>query len=296
VIRTKDIRKSYAAREVLRGVSLQVERGEIFGFVGPNGAGKTTFLKCLLGIAHADGGTITIGEVDARADPLGARRLCGYAPSDTSMYDSMSVWDMVRFALAFHEKADLERARQLLDLYALPRRKKVRALSHGMKRKLLLAQALASGAPVLLLDEPMEGLDPEARRLFESQLRKEAEMGRTIFFSSHDLASIERVCGRVAFLRSGRLLACDTVERILDQAGHSLLVHLRESRRLEELPQGEGITWSGEGARWRMQFEGEMETVIPKLAELPVLGLRDASAGLEEVFEALYGPEEEEPS
>ena len=211
------------------------------------------------------------------------------------MYDSMSVQAMMDFALAFHADADHDRARQLLDLYRLPARKKVRALSHGMKRKLLLAQALASGAPVLLLDEPMEGLDPEARRLFERQLETEAAQGRTVFFSSHDLASVERVCGRVAFLRSGRLLACDTVERILDQAGHTLRVHLRSSHRLEDLPSAPGVRWEGADTHWRLRFEGDMENVVPLLGELPIVGLRDASAGLEEVFEALYGPEEEAP-
>ncbi|MGB0953988.1 MAG: ABC transporter ATP-binding protein [Planctomycetota bacterium] len=292
MIRTVDIRKSYAAREILRGVSLHVEQGEIFGFVGPNGAGKTTFLKCLLGIAHAQSGTIQLGDVDARKAPLAARRLCGYAPSETAMYDSLTVWGMIKFALAFHADADLDRARQLLDLYQLPHKRRVRALSHGMKRKLLLTQALASGAPILLLDEPMEGLDPEARRLLERQLQAEAAAGRTVFFSSHDLASVERVCQRVAFLRDGKLLACDRVEVILEQAGRVLQLHLREAYTEAQLPQGPGLVWKGSGKHWRVQFSGSVEEVLPQLATLPIAGLRDASGGLEEVFEALYGPGE----
>lgn len=293
MIRTVDIRKSYAAREILRGVSLEVQPGEIFGFVGPNGAGKTTFLKCLLGIAHAQSGEILLGKVDARRDPLAARRLCGYAPSETAMYDSLTVWGMIKFALAFHDGADLDRARQLLDLYQLPHRRRVRALSHGMKRKLLLTQALASGAPILLLDEPMEGLDPEARRLLERQLQNEAADGRTVFFSSHDLASVERVCQRVAFLRDGKLLACDRVETILEQAGRVLQLHLREPYAEDRLPQAPGFRWKGADTHWRLQFEGTVEDVLPRLATLPIAGLRDASGGLEEVFEALYGPGED---
>jgi len=291
VIRTQELSKSYATQDVLRGVSLHVERGEIFGFVGPNGAGKTTFLKCLLGIAQPKSGNIQMGGIDARRNPLAARKLCGYAPSETAMYDSLSVWSMVRFALAAHKQADYARAKQLLDLYQLPHKVKVRALSHGMKRKLLLTQAIASGAPILLLDEPMEGLDPEARRLLERQLQKEAAAGRTVFFSSHDLASVERVCERVAFLRNGKLLACDRVETILEQAGHTLHVHLREPHDLKQLPVAPGITWSGEGSRWRMSFKGNMESAMALLQSLPIAGLRDASGGLEEVFEALYGPE-----
>lgn len=293
MIRTQDLFKSYAAQKVLRGVSLQVEKGEIFGFVGPNGAGKTTFLKCLLGISQPLSGSMHIGGIDVRKQPLAARKLCGYAPSETAMYDSLTVWAMVRFSLAAYGQADHARAKQLLDLYQLPHKARVRSLSHGMKRKLLLTQAIASGAPVLLLDEPMEGLDPEARRLLERQLQEEAATGRTVFFSSHDLASVERVCERVAFLRSGKLLACDRVETILEQAGHTLRVHLREPTTLHDLPQAPGITWSGKDLHWKMHFEGPMENAMTFLQALPIAGLRDASGGLEEVFEALYGPEVE---
>ena len=291
MIRTQNLFKSYAAQQVLRGVSLQVDKGEIFGFVGPNGAGKTTFLKCLLGIAQPLSGDIHIGGIDVRKQSLEARKLCGYAPSETAMYDSLSVWNMVRFSLAAYKNADYARAKQLLDLYQLPHKARVRSLSHGMKRKLLLTQAIASGTPVLLLDEPMEGLDPEARRLLERQLQEEAHQGRTVFFSSHDLASVERVCERVAFLRSGKLLACDRIETILEQAGHTLRVHLREPRTLDTMPSASGVTWSGKDLHWKMHFEGSMETVMHLLEDLPIAGLRDATGGLEDVFEALYGPE-----
>ena len=292
MIRATEVRKSYGDQQVLGGVSLEVAAGEVFGFVGPNGAGKTTFLKCLLGIASADAGSIEVDGLDARRRSLEVRRRCGYAPSETAMYDHLSVAAMLRFALAFHADADLERGHELIERFALPPRRRVRDLSHGMKRKLLLAQAIASGAPVLLLDEPMEGLDPEARRDLEVLLRAEADAGRTVFFSSHDLASVERVCDRVAFLRGGRLLACDTVPAILDRMAHVLRLNLREARTDAELPQHEGMHWSGEGRQWRLEFEGSLDEVLPHLVGLPLAGLRDGSGGLEEVFETLYGSEE----
>lgn len=289
MIRVHGMRKRYGEQEVLRGVSLEVSRGELFGFVGPNGAGKTTFLKCLLGIARADSGTMEMAGKDVLRHPLEARRLCAYAPSETAMYDHLRVDAMLRFALSFHAQADLARGRELLERFALPQRKRVRALSHGMKRKLLLAQALASGTPILLLDEPMEGLDPEARRDLESLLKAEAAQGRTVFFSSHDLASVERVCDRVAFLRQGELLECDRVDTILERMAHVLRLHLREAMTLEQLPQDPSLHWRGEGQHWQLSFEGELAKVLPHLQKLPLVGLRDASGGLEEVFEALYG-------
>lgn len=266
-----DVHKSYAAQPVLRGVSLQVDAGEIFGFVGPNGAGKTTFLKCLLGLARISSGSIRIGEVNAIAKPLAARKLCAYAPSETAMYDSMTVRRMLDFALSFHKGADLPRAYEMLASFGLPEKRKVRALSHGMKRKLLLTQAICSGTPIILLDEPMEGLDPEARREIENLLLAAAADGKTIFFSSHDLASVERICKRVAFLRNGKLLECDTIANILQRAGHTVDLKLREPLDANALPKSSNLSWSGSGTEWRLQYHGK----------------------LEEVFDALYGPEQD---
>ncbi|MCP4092036.1 MAG: ABC transporter ATP-binding protein [Planctomycetes bacterium] len=264
-----DIHKSYAAQPVLAGVTINVEKGEIFGFVGPNGAGKTTFLKCLLGLARIDSGSIRLGDVDAVKQPLAARRLCAYAPSETAMYDSMTVRAMLDFALAFHKNAELDRAHGMLDSFGLPHKRKVRALSHGMKRKLLLTQAICSGTPIILLDEPMEGLDPEARRELETILEEASAQGKTIFFSSHDLASVERVCNRVAFLRNGKLLECDTVASILERAGHTVKLALREPLDAQSLPKSSNLSWTGEGTDWQLNYHGK----------------------LEEVFDALYGPE-----
>lgn len=291
MIRVDGLKKAYSGTPVLHGVCLEVRAGEVFGFVGPNGAGKTTLLKCLTGVARADAGALTIDGVDVRARPLEARRRIGYAPSETAMYDSFRVRAMLDFAIDYHPHADRERGRELLAHFRLPERARVRTLSHGMKRKLLLAQALASGAPVLLLDEPMEGLDPEARRDLESILVTEAAGGRTVFFSSHDLASVERVCERVAFLRGGHILECAPVVEVLERAGRSLSLRLREPRTLQQLPQGTDLRWSGDGFEWRLEFDGPTEDVLARLAALPIASLRDASGGLEEVFDALYGPE-----
>jgi ABC-2 type transport system ATP-binding protein len=270
VLCATDIHKSYAAQPVLRGVSLSVDKGEIFGFVGPNGAGKTTFLKCLLGLARIDSGRIRLGEIDAVKQPLAARRLCAYAPSETAMYDSMTVRAMLDFALTFHKNADFDRAYRMIASFGLPPKRKVRALSHGMKRKLLLTQAICSGTPIILLDEPMEGLDPDARRELENILEDAAASGKTIFFSSHDLASVERICNRVAFLRNGKLLECDTVASILERAGHTVKLELRVPLDAHSLPKSSNLSWTGEGTDWQLNYHGK----------------------LEEVFDALYGPEE----
>lgn len=294
MIRTEGLTKSYRDKQVLRGVSLQVQAGEVFGFVGPNGAGKSTFLKCLVGVVHPDGGSIEVAGADARRDALAARRRVGYAPGETTLYARMRAEELLNFAIAHHPHADARRGRELLDRFSVPRSQRVGKLSHGMKRKVLLAQAIASGAPVLLLDEPMEGLDPEARRSVEELLRGEAAGGRTVFFSSHDLASVQRVCDRVAFLRHGRLLEIGTVNGFLERAGRVLWISLREPVERSLLPDGADFTWNGAGTRWILEFRGPLEEALPRLRALPLAGVRNAAGSLEEVFDALYGPERQD--
>jgi len=292
LIRTEGLAKSFGSHPVLRGISLEVARGEVFGFVGPNGAGKSTFLKCLLGIVHPGGGTVSLDGVDAVGDPLEARRRCGYAPGEISLYNRMRVGAFLDFAVAFHAAADRRWGRELLAQFGLPLRARVGTLSHGMKRKLLLVQALIVKTPVLLLDEPMEGLDPEARRSVETLLRAQAAAGRTVFLSSHDLASVERACDRVAFLRAGRVLETGSVADLLGRAGKVLILLLKEPRTRGQLPEGPEIgAWNGSGTRWRLQFRGELAALLPRLAALPLAGIRDSGGRLEEVFETLYGPE-----
>ena len=295
MIEVHGVQKAFGDQPVLKGIELQVADGEVFGFVGPNGAGKSTFLKCALGIVRADAGSIRLGQgtdiVDALRDPLGARRRIGYSPGETSLYQSLKAIDFLRFALAHYPNADLERASALLETFGLPANKRIKGFSHGMKRKTLLAQALASGAPVLMLDEPMEGLDPDARRTVEHLLSAEAEAGRTVFFSSHDLASVERICDRVAFLRGGRIMETGRISEILARA--SRILHLTFEHEFERsaLPSEPSWEWDGAGTRWRLSFDGELASVLAHFEGMPLAGIRDGSGRLEDVFESLYGPE-----
>ena len=295
MIEVHGVHKAYGEQEVLTGIELAVHDGEVFGFVGPNGAGKSTFLKCVLGIVRADAGEMKLGQgadvVDARRRPLEARRRIGYSPGETSLYQSLRADDFLRFALAHYPQADLAAGRALLERFGLPPRKRIKGFSHGMKRKLLLSQALACGAPVLMLDEPMEGLDPDARRTVEQLLVEAAGQGRTVFFSSHDLASVERICDRVAFLRGGRIMETGSIHDILARASRVLHLTFAHELATDKLPAREGWSWEGSGTRWRLHFEEDLPITLSRLEGLPLVGIRDGSGRLEDIFESLYGPE-----
>ena len=219
---------------------MDVQSGSIVGLIGPNGAGKSTLLRCIMGIVQPDHGTITVDGIDAVSDALNARGRIGYAPSETALYHRMTAFDLLRFALAFHKSADLDRGRELLNLFAVPLERRVRHLSHGMKRKILLAQVLASGAPLLVLDEPMEALDPEARRCVEDLLRCAADEGSGVLFSSHDLASTERLCSRIVFLHKGNVVREGNAAELFAEAGRMLTLVLRRPFAKKDLPTGEG--------------------------------------------------------
>ncbi len=290
-LQARGVTKAYQGRPVLWEVSLEVAPGEILGLVGPNGAGKTTFLKCVAGVARPDAGSIRLDGVDAAAHPVEARRRFGYAPGDPRLYDRLRVAELLDFLLAFHPSADPAGARRLVQELGVPLEQRAGRLSHGMKRKVLLAQALASGAPLLLLDEPLDGLDPEVRRTAEDLLLEAAGGGRAVLLSSHDLASVQRTCQRVAFLRQGRLLDQGPVAAFLERIRGVLAVELREARTRESLPWRPGWRWRGGGNRWQLVAPEPLEEVLRELAVLPLAEVRSTGASLEEVFEALYGPE-----
>ncbi|MBT5583980.1 MAG: ABC transporter ATP-binding protein, partial [Phycisphaerae bacterium] len=258
------------------------------GLVGPNGAGKTTLLKCIVGIVHADSGAIEVGTLDALADSLAARRMIGYSPSETALYHRMRAADLLRFAIGFHPHSNISQGLALLDEFGVPGRRRVSALSHGMKRKVLLAQAISSGAPMLILDEPMEAFDPAARKVAIDLLQEAASSGRAVLCSSHDLASTERLCDRVVFLHGGRVLREGPTGTLLAEAGRLVHITLRTPMTANELPQHPGWKWSGNSTNWTLLHDGSPEDVLTSIAMLPIASIRTGDGSLDEVFATLY--------
>ena len=287
MISARSITKSYGDVEVLRGVTLHVDPGTIHGFVGPNGAGKSTFLKSLVGVVRPCSGELLVDGIDAISRSLDVRRRVGYAPAETSLYHRMRAGELLEFSIRYHPESDVERGRSLLRALGVPADRKVGALSHGMKRKLLLSQAVATNAPVLILDEPMEALDPEARRIVEQLLREEADRGRTVFLSSHDLFSTQRLCSRVTFLHRGQVLRDGPVTELLSGRTGHLHVQFDGDQSLESLPEKPGLRWTGSGTSWKLRFDRPLGEVLLLLGPLPVTGIRD-DGNLEDLFDRLY--------
>jgi ABC-2 type transport system ATP-binding protein len=215
VIEIVGLRKSFGSHAALDGLDLRVPAGSVFGFLGRNGAGKTTTIKHLLGLIQADGGSARIfGQ--AVADPgagVGIRRRIGFVTEDKDLYPYMTVDGIIRFTRPFFPgwRRDLEQ--RYLDLFELPRRKSIAQLSKGMRSKLMLLLAISHGAELLILDEPMDGLDPAvAEQVLRELVAVAADQGTTIFFSSHQLPDVEQIADHVAIIDRGRTLVCGELD------------------------------------------------------------------------------------
>jgi len=214
----RGIARAFARRPVLRPMDIQIEAGAVAGLLGPNGSGKSTFLRCLLGLVRPDAGTARLDGVDLAGDGTAVRRRVAYAPGEIALYGEMRGRDHLDWLLRGRGHAARARARSIAGDFGLPLERRVRTYSHGMKRQLLLAGALAPDVRIRILDEATEGLDPTRRGEVLERLRDDAAGGTTILLSSHHLGEVDRVCDVLVFLSEGRKIAEESSEAVAARA------------------------------------------------------------------------------
>jgi ABC-2 type transport system ATP-binding protein len=215
IIETVELRKNYDGVEAVRGLSLQVPAGSIYGFLGRNGAGKTTTIKVLLGMARPTSGHARVFGLaaDAQEASVDIRRRTGFVSEDKDLYDYMDVEGIIRFTAAFYPRwrADLEQ--RYLRTFELPLDRKVKKLSRGMRTKLALLLALSRGAELLILDEPTSGLDPAVtEEVLQALVAHVASQEMTVFFSSHQIAEVDQIADRVAIIDKGRAVVTGALD------------------------------------------------------------------------------------
>jgi ABC-type multidrug transport system ATPase subunit len=215
VIEASELRKHYGGVEALRGLSLQVPPGSIYGFLGRNGAGKTTTIKVLLGMARpASGHARVFGlPADAQDASVDIRRRTGFVSEDKDLYDYMTVEEMIRFTAAFFPRWRADLQQRYLGRFELPPHRKVKALSRGMRTKLALLLAMCRGAELLILDEPTSGLDPAmTEEVLQALVAHVASEEMTVFFSSHQIAEVDQIADRVAIIDRGRTVVTGALD------------------------------------------------------------------------------------
>jgi ABC-2 type transport system ATP-binding protein len=289
-IETSGLTKRYGPINALQDVSLRVEPGEVFGFLGPNGAGKTTTVRLLLGlIAPTAGSALVLGR---RVSPAAAisRREVGHLPGDIAFWPSMTG----ERTLDFLEHLSGRRAswrQELLDRLQLGRSdlvRRVRTYSDGMKQKLGIVQAFQCEPRLVLLDEPTKGLDPLIQLAFYELLLDLNRRGTTIFFSSHVLPEVERVCHRVAMLRGGRLVSIDDVDQFRRSMPRRVLVHFREDLEAADLAAFGRVVASAARRVELLVAAERVPALVSRLATLPLQDLLIEPPRLEDAFLERY--------
>jgi len=224
----KGLRKSYGSRAVLDGIDLAVERGTILGYIGPNGAGKSTTVKILCGLLPDYAGEVRVLGLDPRADALAVKRKIGYVPENAILFEQLTVAEFLLLVGRLHALDDAlvkRRAERFLELFELTERlgTRISTLSKGMRQKVLLTSALLHDPELVVLDEPLSGLDVNATILVKELIHALAQSGKTVFYCSHVMDVVERVCDRIAILDGGKLVALGTFEELQQaQGGGSL--------------------------------------------------------------------------
>ena len=274
----------------LEDLSIEVREGEIFGFLGPNGAGKSTMIRLLLGFLHPSGGGATVLGLDIVRDSVEIRRRTGYLPGGIALYDTMSGEDLLDYLCNLTGRPPARRA-DLCDRLEMPAatlRRQVRDYSRGMRQKIGIIQALQHDPELAILDEPTEGLDPLMQRAFYSILDDLHAAGRTIFFSSHVLSEVERVCDRVAIVRRGRLVALEDIDALLAHRKRNVEMRVEGPPPSLEGVAGVSAVVVGSDGQLSCHLEGDVGPFLAAIREARVVDLTIEPAHLEEAFLELY--------
>jgi len=217
----RNVSKSYQKGEIkaVDDLTLEVPAGQIFGFLGPNGAGKTTTIKMVVGLLRPDKGTITVDGIDVAKEPIEAKRRIGYVPDYPELYEKLTGVEYLNFiGDVFQVPTDTRRRRlaELLEMFELRDavRDLIQTFSHGMRQKLAVIAAVLPDPALLILDEPMTGLDPKSSALFKDLMRRRCDDGKAVFFSTHILDVAERVCDHIGIIKHGRLVAEGSMDEL----------------------------------------------------------------------------------
>jgi ABC-2 type transport system ATP-binding protein len=223
IISIEGVTKLYGSLPAISNLDLQVARGEFFGYLGPNGSGKTTTIKSIIGLVRPTKGRILVDGIDVAEDPIAVRSIIGFVPDTPFIYGKLTARDFLRFVGGLYrmEKEDMEsRIEWLAVTFQMADwiDRRTEEYSHGMKQKVVMAAALLHRPKLLIVDEPMVGLDPQSARLVKDMLVLIREHGATVFMSSHDLSVVQELCQRVAILSKGSIVAEGALEDLLKKA------------------------------------------------------------------------------
>jgi ABC-2 type transport system ATP-binding protein len=293
VIATSGLSKDYGSGRGLVELDLEVWQGEVFGFLGPNGAGKSTTMRLLLDLIKPTSGSAQLLGLDSVKESLAIRRRVGFLPGDLALYPKLTGRVMLDYLARLRGGVDQRVRTSLVERFNADLDRPVRELSTGSRQKLGLIQAFMHEPELLILDEPISGLDPLVQQSFHALLGEVSAQGRTVFLSSHTLSEVERVTHRVAILRQGRLVVVDSLENLRKVAMQRLEIEFSapvDSSEFRALP---GVTEAhADGSTVSVGFEGSADAVVKAAAAHDVRAIRPHEDDLEDIFLRYYRTED----
>jgi beta-exotoxin I transport system ATP-binding protein len=289
VIEIRGLSKDFGEGRGVFDLELDVEPGEVVGFLGPNGAGKSTTMRMLLGLIRPTGGRACVLGGDITSRSLEIRRRTGYLAGDFGLYRQLTGRRMLAHLAALHGGVPPDAIDELAERFDASLDRPIRDLSTGNRQKIGLIQALMHRPELLILDEPIAGLDPLVQRSFHELLREARAEGRSVFLSSHTLSEVDRVADRVAIIRRGRLVVVDRLERLRALAVRRLEIEFAHPPDPAEFRVIPGVrTAEASGPLLHVSFEGSADALVKAVAAHEVLSIRSGEDELEDIFLRYY--------
>lgn len=294
-IRVETLTKEYGSVRAVDSLSFTVESGEVFGFLGPNGAGKTTTIRTLLGLLSPTAGTATVLGADVRDEDalVVAKQRIGYLPADLGFNEETTG----KKELDYHESMKGGQRREaLLEIFTPPLNSPIREYSTGNKRMLGIVQAFMHDPDLVIMDEPTAGLDPLKQEAFNAFVHRERERGTTIFFSSHVLSEVRRICDRVGILREGQIVGLEDVDSLLERGGKRVRVHTVDeiTSSMENLDGVADVTELRDGLQFL--YTGEYNRLFGELSSYDISDIEISEPPLEDIFLQYYGSDVDDVS
>ena len=288
ILQVDNLTKKFGKFTALDGISLEINKGEIYGFIGPNGAGKTTTIRILLGILQATKGTATIFGKDAWQDAVERHKNIAYVPGDVNLWDNLTGGEVIDLLVKLRGNGNKNHREELIKKFDLDPSKKCRTYSKGNRQKVALVAALSSDADLYILDEPTSGLDPLMENVFQECILELKKQGKSVFLSSHILSEVEKLCDRVSIIREGKIIETGTLTELRHLTRTTIVVKARrEIKDLETMKGVHNIHAQGEGVSFQVDSE-EIGNIIKYLTEFDILSLESMPPSLEELFMTHY--------
>ena len=290
VIDITNLSKFYGKVRGIEHVDLEIGEGEIFGFIGPNGAGKSTTIRILMNMIFPTSGSARIMGMDVIRETKKIKNQTGYIPSDAGTYSSMDVYEFLSYCIRFYRVQNGEkRIADLSELFELDLKRKITDLSMGNRKKVSIVQSLLHSPRLLILDEPTTGLDPLMQSNFFELLLSENRKGMTIFFSSHILGEVQRLCKRVAIIKEGRIIQVENIETLRKKQLKKVYIEFagRPGKEDFNISGIEGVA-GGSGNMISFMYSGDLNALVGLLSRYTIINLMIDEPSLDEIFMHYY--------